>query len=140
MDRLYTLAQARVPDSVRWAEPVYRSTFDISFERRLTDWITANQHVWRIAAGGEQIWGAAMLHAKRREQRAQLSLWVTPMYADRIEQALVDNVLTEARTPLSLITARIPGDHVAGRVALTTRGFRQVRALTSMKLALRDAG
>ncbi len=136
MERLHTLAQARVPDSVRWAEPIYRSTFDLSVERRLTDWVMASQHIWRVAEVGDHLWGAAMLHVKRREQRAQLSLWVTPAHADGVEQALVDSVLAEVHMPLRQITARIPGDHIAGRVALTTRGFQQVRALTSMKLTI----
>lgn len=139
MGQLYTLAQARVPESVRWAEPVYRSTFDLSVERHLTDWITATGHVWRVAEVGDQIWGAAMLQVKPREQRAQLFLWVVPAHTDRVEQALVDSVLAEVHTPLRQITARVPGDHIAGRVAFTTRGFRQVRALTSMKLALNNS-
>jgi hypothetical protein len=49
---------------------------------------------------------------------------------------LIDSVLAELDDPLDLLVARIPGEHIAGRVALTTRSFRQVRALTSMKLAL----
>ncbi len=138
MHRLYTLAQARIPDSVRWAEPVYRSTFDLSLGRRLTDWFTAGQHIWRVADVGDHLWGAALLHVKQREQQAQLSLWVVPERADRVEQVLVDSVLAEVHTPLRSITARILGDHIAGRVALTTRGFRQVRALTSMKLTLNN--
>ena len=138
MDRLYTLAQARVPDSVRWAEPVYRSTFDVSLGRHLTDWIMSNQHIWRVAEVGDHLWGGAQLHVQLRGQQAQLWLWVVPEHTDRVEQALVDSVLAEVHTPLRLISARVPGDHIAGRVALTTRGFHQVRALTSMKLTLNN--
>ncbi len=138
MNHLYTLAQTRVPESVRWAEPVYRSTFDVSLGRRLTDLIIAHQHIWRVAEVSDHLWGAALLEVKRREQQAQLSLWVVPEHTDRVEQALIDSVLAEVHTPLRAITARIPGDHIAGRVALTTRGFRQVRALTSMKLTFNN--
>ena len=138
MPRLFTLAQARVPESARWAEPVYRSAFDIGLEHRLADWLTASRHIWRVAELDNQLCGAAMLHVKQRERRAQLSLWVDAAHTDQAEQTLVDSVLAEARIPLRQITARVPGDHIAGRVALTTRGFRQVRALTSMKLTLNE--
>ena len=136
MDRLYTLAQSQVPDSARWAEPIYRSSFDVGIERSLTDWITNTQHVWRVVEVGDQIWGAAMITARHWPKRGQLHLWIVPLHVGHIEQILVDSVLAELTSPLQAIAARVPGDHVAGRVALTTRGFRQVRALTSMRLTL----
>jgi ribosomal protein S18 acetylase RimI-like enzyme len=140
MDRLYTLAQSLVPDSVRWAEPTYRSTFDVSLERDLSDWLNGTQRVWRVIEADDQIWGAAFLEAKRRRRSGRLNLWVVPAHAGRIEEILIDSVLAELDDPLDLIVARIPGEHIAGRVALTTRSFRQVRALTSMKLALNGLG
>jgi RimJ/RimL family protein N-acetyltransferase len=140
MDRLYTLAQSLVPDSVRWAEPTYRTTFDLSLERDLSDWLNGTQRVWRVIEADDQIWGAAFLEAKRRRRSGRLNLWVVPAHAGRIEEILIDSVLAELDDPLDLIVARIPGEHIAGRVALTTRSFRQVRALTSMKLALNGLG
>ncbi len=140
MDRLFTLAQSLVPDSVRWAEPTYRTTFDLSLERDVSDWFSGAQHVWRVIEAGDQIWGAALLEAKRRRRSGRLYLWVVPTHAGRIEEILIDSVLAELDDPLDLVVARIPGEHIAGRVALTTRSFRQVRALTSMKLPLNGAG
>ena len=140
MDRLYTLAQSLVPDSARWAEPTYRTTFDLSLERDFSDWFNGAQHVWRVIEAGDQIWGAALLEAKRRRRSGRLHLWVVPTHAGRIEEILIDSVLAELDDPLDLLVARIPGAHIAGRVALTTRSFRQVRALTSMKLALNGTG
>ena len=81
-----------------------------------------------------------MLEAKRRRRSGRLHLWVVPTHAGRIEEILIDSVLAELDDPLDLLVARIPGEHIAGRVALTTRRFRQVRALTSMKLALNGTG
>jgi len=140
MDRLYTLAQSLVPDSVRWAEPTYRTTFDLSVERDLSDWFNGTQRVWRVIEAGDQIWGAALLEAKRRRRSGRLHLWVVPTHTGRIEEILIDSVLAELNDPLDLLVTRIPGEHIAGRVALTTRSFRQVRALTSMKLALNGLG
>jgi ribosomal protein S18 acetylase RimI-like enzyme len=140
MDRLYTLAQSLVPDSVRWAEPTYRTTFDLSLERNFLDWFNGAQHVWRIVEAGDQIWGAALLEVKRRQRWGRLHLWVVPTHTGRIEEILIDSVLAELGDPLDLVVARIPGEHIAGRVALTTRSFRQVRALTSMKLSLNGMG
>ncbi len=138
MDRLFTLAQSLVPDSVRWAEPTYRSTFDLSFERGLSNWLSGAQQVWRVIEAGEQIAGAALLDAKLRQRTGRLSLWVVPAHAGRFEEILIDSVLAEIDQPLELIAARVPGEHIAGRVALTTHHFRQVRALTSMKLSLHE--
>jgi hypothetical protein len=138
MDQLYTLAQSFVPDSVRWAEPVYRSMFDVSPERRFTDWLSGERRVWRVIETGSQLRGAVLLEVKRRQRNARLHLWVVAEHAGHIEDALIDSVLAELDRPLELIVSRLPGEHVAGRVALTTRGFRQVRALTSMKLTLNN--
>lgn len=138
MEQIYTLAQSLVPDSVRWAEPVYRSLFDVSFERGLADRITGERHVWRVFEGGEHLYGAALLEIKSRRRWAQLHLWVMPLHRGEIEDVLIDSVLAGYDRPLDHIIARVPGEHIAGRVALTTRGFRQVRALMSMKLTLSE--
>lgn len=136
MDHLYTLAQSLVPESVRWAEPVYRSLFDASMERSLTDWFTGEQHVWRVVESSGHPCGAALLEIKRRKRWARLHLWIMPTHAGEYEEALIDSVLAELHHPIDLVAARLPGEAIGGRVALTTRGFRQVRAHTSMKLTL----
>ncbi|MBI5567012.1 MAG: GNAT family N-acetyltransferase [Chloroflexi bacterium] len=135
-DRIYTLAQASVPDSVRWAEPVYRSSFDLGVERRFTNWLTNTRQVWRVIEVGDQLWGAALAEVNRWSRQGKLFLWVVPARSGRIEQVLIDSVLAEANTPVQQLTARVPGAHVASRVALATRGFQQVRALTHMRLKI----
>ncbi len=137
-DQLFLLAQSLVPDAVRWAEPVYRSSFEVGLERRFTNWLSRTQTAWRVIQVGDQVWGAAVAEANRWTRHGRLSVWVVPQHAGRIEQVLVDSVLAEMTIPVRSMTARVPGQHVAGRVALTTRGFRQVRALTHMKLAVSD--
>jgi ribosomal protein S18 acetylase RimI-like enzyme len=139
VDRVYTLAQACVPDSVRWAEPLYRSSFEVGAERRFINWLTNTQRAWRLIEVGDQLWGAAMAEVNGWTGRGQLQLWVVPTRAGRIEQLLVDAVLSEIKRPMRQMTARVPGQHVAGRVALATRGFRQVRALTHMRLTLKKS-
>jgi ribosomal protein S18 acetylase RimI-like enzyme len=136
MEQLYTLAQSFVPDSVRWAEPVYRSQFDVSVERHLTDWFTGEQHVWRVVETVDHLCGAASLEIKRRKRWARLNLWIVATHAGEYEEALIDNVLAELHHPIDLVATRLPGAAINSRVALTTRGFRQVRAYTSMKLTL----
>lgn len=138
MDQLYTLAQSFVPDSVRWAEPIYRSLFDVSTERKLADWITNEQHIWRVVESVDHLCGATLLEIKRRKRWARLHLWIVPTHAGEYEEALIDSVLAELHHPIDLVATRLPGEAIAGRVALTTRGFRQVRALTSMKLTLNE--
>ena len=119
MGQLYTLAQSFVPDSVRWAEPVYRSLFDVSLGRSLADWFTGEQHVWRVVESVDHLCGAALLEIKRRKRWARLHLWVVPAHAGEIEDALIDSVLAELHHPIDLVVARVPGEHIAGRVALT---------------------
>ena len=138
MDQLYTLAQSLVPDSVRWAEPVYRSLFDVNLERGLIDWLTGGRHVWRVVEHIDRLHGAALLDIKVRQRWARLYLWIVPTHGGQYEDALIDSVLAELDCPIDLMVARLPGEHIAGRVALTMRGFRQVRALTSMKLTLNE--
>jgi hypothetical protein len=138
MEQLYTLAQSFVPDSVRWAEPVYRSLFDMSAERRLADWFTGGQHTWRVVESVDHLCGAALLEVKHRKRWARLHVWIVPTHAGEYEDALIDSVLAELPHPIDLVVTRLPGAAIAGRVALTTRGFRQVRALTSMKLTLNE--
>ena len=133
-DRIYTLAQASMPDSVRWAEPMYRSSFELGVERRFSNWLTNSQQTWRVIEVGDQLWGAALAEVNRWSQHGKLCLWVVPPRAGHIEQRLIDSVLAEITTPVQRMTARLPGQHVAGRVALATRGFQQVRALTHMRL------
>jgi hypothetical protein len=138
MDQLYTLAQSFVPESVRWAELVYRSQFDLSLERNLTDWFTGERHVWRVVETVDHLCGAALLEIKRRKRWARLQMWIVPAHAGEYEEALIDSVLAELHHPIDLVAARLPGEAIGGRVALTTRGFRQVRAHTSMKLTLNE--
>jgi ribosomal protein S18 acetylase RimI-like enzyme len=138
MHQLYTLAQSFVPDSVRWAEPVYRSLFDVSLERSLTDWFTGEQHVWRVVESIDHLCGAALLEVKRRKRSARLHLWIVPAHTGEYEDALIDSVLAELHHPIELVAARVPGEAIGGRVALMTRGFREVRALMSMKLTLSE--
>lgn len=139
VDRIYTLAQACVPDSARWAEPVYRSSFEVGAERRFTNWLIHRQQAWRLIEVGDQLWGAAMAEVNGWTGHGQLHLWVTPARAGRIEQLLIDAVLAEITVPTKQMTAHISGQHVPGRVALATRGFRQARALTHMRLQLQKS-
>jgi ribosomal protein S18 acetylase RimI-like enzyme len=135
-DRIYTLAQAGVPDSARWAEPIYRSSFDLGIERRLTNRLTRTRQVWRVIEVGDQLWGAALAEVSGWTKQGKLFLWAAPSRSGRIEQVLVDSVLAEVSTPIRQMTAHVPGSHVASRVALATRGFQQVRALTHMRLKI----
>jgi ribosomal protein S18 acetylase RimI-like enzyme len=138
MDQLYTLARSCVPDSMRWAEPVYRSLFDLSAERTLTDWFTGEQRVWRVVESVDHLCGAALLEIKRRKRWARLHLWMVPSHAGEYEETLIESALADPHHPIDLVEARLPGEAIDGRVALTTRGFRQVRALTGMKLTLNE--
>jgi len=138
MDQLYTMAQSGVPDTARWAEPVYRSLFDVSSEQSLADWVSGGRRVWRVIEGVDQLQGAALLEIKRRRRWAQLHVWIVSACRGQYEDVLIDSVLAELNTPTDLVVARVPGEHIAQRVALATRGFRQVRALTSMKLTLNE--
>jgi ribosomal protein S18 acetylase RimI-like enzyme len=136
-NQLFTLAQATMAEAMRWTDPVYRRHFELGFERRINDWLSGTQTTWRVIESDQQLWGAAMLEVNRRSQRAQLRLWVPQPRWTRVEQTLVDAVLAETSLPIPALTARLPGEHVAGREALERRGFTVVRALTHMRLDLK---
>ncbi len=133
-DQLYALAQSLVPESARWTEPLSRGQFDLNFEKRLSNTLTRTHAAWRVVETGKQLGGAASLEVNGWTRRGRLGLWVAPARAGRVEQVLIDSVLAELPPRTRSISARLPGDHVAGRVGLITRGFRQVRALTHMRL------
>ena len=114
MDRLYTLAQSCVPDSVRWAEPMYRSLFRCECSSAIcrtgsaansmcgasskaVDQICAARRCWRSNAG---------------ERWARLHLWIVPTHAGRSTKTLlIDSVLAELDDSDSIwSSARMPGE------------------------------
>lgn len=135
-DHIFALAQASISEAMRWAEPVHRSAFELGLERRLSDWLTGTQSVWRVVEAGGQVRGVAMAQAGRWSHRGQLRVWVAPSQQGRIEQTLVDAVLAELKPPVGPIMARITGQAADARAALEARGFKQVRALTYMRLTV----
>ena len=138
-DQIYALAQSTVTEAMRWAEPLHRTDFELGLERRISNQLIGTEAVWRVVESGGQIWGAAVAEVNRWSQRGQVRLWVAQPRMGRIEAMLIDSVLAEMRTPIRSIAARIAGQQIAGREALEARGFKLIRALTHMRLNLRQA-
>lgn len=135
-DLIFALAQAAYTESMRWIEPVYRAHFELGFDRRLANYLSGTFAVWRVIEADKNIIGAASIKVNRWTSAGRLGLWVTPAYRGQIEQTLVDAVLSDVPASTRSISARVTGDHLAGRDALLARRFTTVRALTNMRLDL----
>ncbi|HZY43326.1 MAG TPA: GNAT family N-acetyltransferase [Anaerolineae bacterium] len=135
-DKIFALAQAANTESMRWIEPQYRTQFELGFDRRLANFLSGTFATWRVIEVDKDIVGASSIKVNRWTGASRLGLWVTPAYRGRVEQTLVDAVLSELPASTRSISARIVGDHTAGRDALLSRSFTIVRALTNMRLDL----
>jgi hypothetical protein len=135
---IFKLAQSTLPDALRWLEPQYRSQFDLGFDQRFIDFISGQRTTWRVIEIDRSVIGAASIKVNRLTRRGRLSLWTAPAYYGQLEQTLVDAVLSELPTWTRSITARLPGDYMAGCDALLARSFSAVRKLTSMRLDLQS--
>ncbi len=136
-DQIFALAQAAYTESMRWIEPQYRTQFELGFDRRLANFVSGTFAAWRVIEVDKDIVGAASIKVNRRTNAGRLGLWVAPAYRGQVEQTLIDAALSELPTNPRSISARITGDHPAGRDALLSRSFTTVRELTNMRLDLR---
>jgi ribosomal protein S18 acetylase RimI-like enzyme len=135
-DKIFALAQAANTESMRWIEPQYRTQFELGLDRRLANFVSGTFAAWRVLEVDKDIVGAASIKVNHWTNAGRLGLWVAPAYRGQIEQTLVDAVLSELPASTRSISARMVGDHTAGRDALLSRSFTTVRALTNMRLDL----
>ena len=137
-DRIYSLAQAAIPEALRWAEPLRRDDFWMGFDRSLANWLVGRREAWWVIDSSLGITGAAHLEVPRPPYDGRLSVWAAPAQQGRCEDRLVSAVLTSvgdaARRP---ITATLPAMQAAARAALEAAGFEAHRQLTHMRLDLR---
>jgi ribosomal protein S18 acetylase RimI-like enzyme len=136
---IYTLAQSTSDEALRWAEPLYRHNFELSWDRSLGNWLIGTREVWRVIELDDQIVGAAQAQINRWTQQGQLNLWVAPEQRGKFEPALVDAVLAELNTLSRSLHVTIPARFTAGYEALLARGFSVTRALSHMRLDLKAA-
>ncbi len=135
-DSIFALAQAANTESMRWIEPINRIHFELGLDRRLANFLSGTFAAWRVIQVDKDIVGAASIKVNRWTDAGRLGLWVTPAYRGQVEQTLVDAVLSELPASTRSISARILGDHPAGRDALLSRSFTTARTLANMRLDL----
>ena len=89
-------------------------------------------------------WGSVPVNNVALAQEADRlgfhSLWTAEAYGSDAVSPLVwlaaQTKQINVGTAIMQMTARVPGSQVASRVALATRGFQPVRALTHMRLKI----
>jgi ribosomal protein S18 acetylase RimI-like enzyme len=137
-DRLYALAQAAIPEALRWAEPLRRDDFWLGFDRSLGNWLSGRREAWWVVDSGLGLTGAAHIDVPRPPREGRLRVWVAPAQQGRDEDRLVRAALASAgqaaRRPL---LAGVPAEQPAARAALEAAGFEAQRRLAHMRLELR---
>jgi ribosomal protein S18 acetylase RimI-like enzyme len=137
-DRLYALAQAAIPEALRWAEPLRRDDFWLGFDRSLGNWLSGRREAWWVVDSGLGLTGAAHIDVPRPPREGRLRVWVAPAQQGRDEDRLVRAALASAgqaaRRPL---LAGVPAEQPAARAALEAAGFKAQRRLAHMRLELR---
>jgi ribosomal protein S18 acetylase RimI-like enzyme len=137
-DRIYALAQAAIPETLRWAEPLRRDAFWLGPDRRMANWLTGRREAWWVVDSKRGFVGAARAEAVRPPGEGRLQVWVAPEWQGEYEDALVKSALASlgeaAQRPM---VASTPATQVAAIQALESVGFVALRRLTHMRLDLR---
>ena len=137
-DRIYALAQAAIPEALRWAEPLRRDDFWMGFDRSLGNWLAGRREAWWVIDSSLGIVGAAHIEVPRPPYDGRLRVWAAPAQQGRCEDRLIRAVLSavEGAAPRPL-TATVPAAQGAACAALEAAGFEAHRRLTHMRLDLR---
>jgi len=136
--RLYTLAQAAIPQELRWAEPLRRDEFWLGPDRSLSNWLAGRREAWHLIDSGEGIRAAAHLEIPRRPNPGRLSVWAAPAYQGRYEDHLVRAALASiGGMEGHSVSASVPATQMAAHRVLEAVGFDVRRRLTHMRLDLR---
>ena len=137
-DQLFALAQAAIPEALRWAEPLRRDDFWLGLDRRLGNWLTGRREAWWVIDSGLGLTGAAHIDVPRPPHDGRLRVWVAPVQQGRDEDRLIRAALASAGSAAqrSLI-AVVPAAQSAACAALEAAGFETLRRLMHMRLELR---
>jgi ribosomal protein S18 acetylase RimI-like enzyme len=137
-ERIYTLAQAAVPEELRWAEPLRRDEFWLGFERTLSNWLSGRRDAWWVIDSSQGVVGAAHIEVPRTPSDGRLRVWVAPAQQGHYEDRLIRSALASpggaADRPL---IASVPAAQTGAQAALEAAGFQVLRRLTHMKLDVR---
>lgn len=136
--RIYSLAQAAIPEALRWAEPLRRDEFWMGFDRDLSNWLIGRREAWWLIDSSQGIAGASHVEVPRGPDDGRLQVWVQPAQQARHEERLIHAALASignaGRRPL---LASVPALHMAARTALEAIGFRELRRLSHMRIDIR---
>lgn len=137
-DRIYSLAQAAIPEVLRWAEPLRRDDFWMGFDRRLANRLLGRHEAWWVVDSERGFVGAAHAEVARPSDDGRLRVWVAPAWQGEYEAALVNRALAALGDAVSRpMLASLPATHTAAIQALESVGFEVLRRLTHMRLELR---
>jgi GNAT superfamily N-acetyltransferase len=144
-ERIFRLAQAAIPEELRWAEPLRRDDFLMGLDRDLANWLSRRHEAWWVIDSEAGMLGAAHIVMPPPPHEGRLWIGIIPSHQGRYEDQLVHAALSsiESRSPersegaaRSAIFASIPAPQSAARAALEAAGFEAHRRLTHMRLTL----
>ncbi len=136
-ERIYRLAQAAIPEELRWAEPLRRDDFLMGLDRDFANWLSRRREAWWVIESEAGMLGAAHIVIPPSPHEGRLWIGVIPSHQGRYEDQLVHAALSSVESVArSAIFASIPAMQTAARAALEAAGFEAHRRLTHMRLKL----
>ncbi|HKZ86212.1 MAG TPA: GNAT family N-acetyltransferase [Anaerolineae bacterium] len=136
-ERIYRLAQAAIPEELRWAEPLRRDDFLMGLDRDFANWLSRRREAWWVIESEAEMLGAAHIVIPPPPHEGRLWIGVLPSHQGRYEDHLVHAALSSVENVArSAIFASIPALQTAARAALEAAGFEAHRRLTHMRLTL----
>lgn len=137
-ERIYRLAQAAIPEELRWAEPLRRDDFLMGLDRDFANWLSRRREAWWVIESEVEMLGAAHIVMPPPPHEGRLWIGVIPSHQGRYEDHLVHAALSSIESVARrAIFASVPAAHAAARAALEAAGFEAHRRLTHMRLKLR---
>lgn len=134
---LIQLVRATVPAPQRPLLELRKDAYRPSWERTLNHWLEGRHEVWWVIEENGAICGAVRAVRKRGRRPDQLEVLVAPGYSGRFETTLVHQGISSLRlVPKKMIEIVLPSPMESLVTVLEAVGFRKLRVLVQMRLAL----
>lgn len=147
--KVYDLAGVATPRAVQRITPIRRERFEMTLERRLSEWITGalrgyQLQRWAVERGGEFV-AVLTLGPGRGRGACQLDLLIHPEWRGRLEESLTAHALDvfaglrsifPRREAATALEAELPDYLPEAIAALEQAGFTRVRTQDCLMLEL----
>lgn len=140
---VFDLARASLPPMAQWWQPLTPERFQITAERRLSEWLSRllqGRRTWRLGwYEGAHLQAAVEIQHGGFGDDHRLTIWLHPSRWGQWEGSLIAQAMNRlVRAPARRVTTRVNTAHEALIEALTAVGFRNDRTLVTMRCRISD--